>query len=249
MSDSLWPLSSNCPMFDFTALPTLQPTSSSKPNNDPTTIRKAYSKVVKTLALPAVPFEYLSGSSDMPVWCSWSFISCDPQTNAVVAFDTTGGSYDSWTHVTTIPSEFGSLNSLQRLSLNSLGLSSTIPASIFSSLKQLTYLNMASNQLTGTIPSSINVVFVPQKGALQLDLSSNYLTGTIPSAFTTLQYMSLGSNKVQWSTHWNCFLTSPVPSVRNALKTFPRTSQGHCLTPHSPGSSHYITSIILLSCF
>ena len=185
----------------------------------------------------------MTGNSGVPVWCSWSFISCDPRTNAVVALDTTG-SYSSWAHVTTIPSELGSLHSLQRLSLYSMGLSSTIPASIFTSLNQLTYLNLGNNKLTGTIPSIINVAFVPQKGALQLDLSYNHLTGTVPSAFTTLQYMYLGSSKVQWSTYWNCFLTSPVQSVSNSL-----SGQGRCSTPHSPGSDHYIPPIILLSCF
>ena len=185
---------------------------------------------------------YTTGSSGVPVWCSWLFISCDPQTNAVVTFDTTGSS-NSWAHVTTIPSEFGSLRSLQRLSLNSMGLSSTIPASIFTSLNQLTYLNLAQNSLTGVIPSSINVAFVPQKSVLQLDLSYNALTGPVPTAFTSLQYMYLGTNKMQWSTYYNCFLTSPIQSMRNVLKP----SQGNCLSPHSPGSYHDIMLSLLMS--
>ena len=172
----------------------------------------------------------------MPVWCSWQFISCDPQTHAVVAFDAgTSGSYDSTLiHSSTLPTAFGSLPNLQRLSLNGIRLVGTIPASIFSSLNQLTFLDMASNKLTGTIPSSINVAFVPQQGALQLDFSSNYLTGTIPTTFANLQYMYLGRNKVQWSAVNNCWLVG--------------VSTGHCQPP-TPGSNQDTTPFILLSCF
>ena len=194
--------------------------------------------------IDAFPAASMTNSSGVPVWCTWPFLSCDTRSKSVVAFDQGRNGNSWWIQSSTLPTAFGSLPNLQRLSLRSIGLVGTIPASIYSSLNQLTYLDMASNQLTGTIPSSINVAFVPQQGALQLDLSYNRLTGTVPSMFAKLQYMYLGNSKVQWSLSGNCFLTSPIPSIRNSIN-----SQGRCSTPHSPGSNHYITPVILLPCF
>ena len=191
----------------------------------------------------AFPAASMANSSGMPVWCTWPFLSCDTRSKSVVAFDQ-GSNNNKWNNwwqsASPIPTAFGSLPNLQRLSLNSVKLTGTIPASIFSSLNQLTYLDMANNQLTGTIPPSINVAFIPQRGANQLDLSGNYLTGTIPSTFAKLQYMYLGSSRAQLTLWGNCFLTSPVSSLRKILYG----SQGHCLTQPSPGSNYYITPVI-----
>ena len=188
----------------------------------------------------AFPVASMTNSSGVPVWCTWPFLTCDTRLKSVVAFDQ-GSKWTNWwssgKSASPIPTAFGSLPNLQRLSLNSVKLTGTIPASIFSSLHQLTYLNMASNQLMGTIPSSINVAFVPQQGAIQLDLSGNYLTGTVPSTFAKLQYMYLRNNKVQFSLSGNCFLTSPIPSIIDGLYS----RQGHCLTNTSPGSNYYIS--------
>ena len=189
----------------------------------------------------AFPVASMTNSSGVPVWCTWPFLSCDARSKSVVAFDGNGNNW--WMQSSTIPAAFGSLTNLQRFSLRSARLVGNIPALVFSSLNQLTFLDLFYNQLTGTIPSSINVAFVPQQGALQLDLSSNYLTGTIPSTFTKLQYMYLGSSKVQFSLTGNCFLTSPISSFRHSLY------QGHCVTPHSPGLNHYIMPVIMLSCY
>ena len=196
------------------------------------------------------PAASMTNSSGMPVWCTWPFLSCDAHSKSVVAFDR-GSNSNKWSNwwyygqsVSPIPTAFGSLPNLHRLVLYGAKLTGTIPASIFSSLNQLTYLDMASNQLTGTIPTSINVVFVPQQGAIQLDLSSNYLTGTVPSTFTKLQYMYLGYNKRQLSLSLNCFLTSPITSIRNLLNY-----QGNCLPHSSPGTNYFISSIILLPWF
>ena len=184
----------------------------------------------------AFPAASMTNSSGVPVWCTWPLLSCDARSKSVVAFYQ-GQFGIFYMKSSTIPTAFGALSNLQRLSLFDINLVGTIPASIFSSLNQLTYLNMGWNRLTGTIPSSINVAFVPLKGATQLDLTDNYLTGTVPSTFAKLQYMYLGNNKIQLSLYGNCFLTSPIPSIRSRL-----TSQGHCLTPHSPGSNYYHTN-------
>lgn len=181
----------------------------------------------------------------MPVWCTWPFLSCDPVSKAVVSFDSQyKGNYWWIQSGSTLPTEFGSLPNLQRLSLNSAGLIGTIPSSVFSSLNQLTFLNMPYNLLTGTIPSNINVAFVPKKGANQLDLTGNYLTGSIPSSIEKLQYKYFTNNVVQWSLSGNCFLTSPTPSVRSRIG-----GQGHCRTPQSPGSLSLHYSIEASCCF
>ena len=184
------------------------------------------------------PAASMTNSSGVPVWCTWPFLSCDAWSKSVVAFDQRSNGYYGWIQSSTIPTAFGSLSNLQRLSLNGVNLVGTIPASIFSSLNQLTYLDMANNQLMGTIPTSINVALVPQRGTTQLDLSGNYLTGTVPSTFAKLQYIYLRDNKIQLSLWGNCFLTSPIPSLRNRL-----TSQGHCLAQPNSGSNYYITPI------
>ena len=331
MSNSLWPLSTNCPMFDFTAMPTSQPTGkpsmqptkpsprpSMQPSSQPTSLPSHPSQSpsqipsqspsqapsqspsqepsqspsyepssqsplqptsiptpiasqipsqsptyeptseaplqssqapfmlplqptnVPTLIasqpskLPPPTSRRLS-SSDTPVWCTWSFITCDPRTHAVVAFD--AGSSDNnhdrtMIRSSTLPTAFGSLTNLQRLSLHGVGLVGTIPSSIFSSLNQLTFLDMGNNELVGTLPSSLNVAFVPLQGAKQLDLSSNYLTGTVPSSLTNLQYTYLGNNEVQWTAENNCWLVGG--------------GYGHC-PPPTPGSNQSTTSIILFS--
>ena len=196
--------------------------------------------------IDAFPAASITNSSGVPVWCTWPFLSCDAQSKSVVAFDqgSNGNKWNNWWQsASPIPTAFGSLPNLRRLSLSNAKLTGTIPASIFSSLNQLTYLNMASNQLTGTIPSSINVAFVPQQGAIQLDLSRNGLTGTIPATFVKLQYMYLRRNYIQLSLWGNCFLTSSITSLHDRLY-----GQGNCLA-QSPGSNAYITPILSLSYF
>ena len=191
----------------------------------------------------------LTNSSGMPIWCTWPFLTCDPQSKAVDSFDSQyKGNYWWIQGGSTLPTAFGSLPNLQRLSLNSAGLVGTIPSSVFSNLNQLTFLSMPYNYFTGTIPSTINVPFVPQKGTVnQLNLYGNYLTGNIPSSIAKLQYMYLGNLNRQWSLSGNCFLTSPNPMIYNALN-----SQGHCLTPQSSGSlslRHINCHIVLLLTF
>ena len=188
----------------------------------------------------AFPVTSLTNSSGIPIWCTWPFLTCNPRSKSVVSFDSQyKGNYWWIQGGTTLPTAFGSLPNLQRLSLNNAKLTGTLPASIFSSLSQLTYLNLAGNSLEGTIPSTINVAFVPLQGKAQIDLSGNYLTGEVPSTFMKLQYMYLNNFKTQWSLSYNCFLTSSVPSVRSSFG-----NQGYCVTPHSSG----LMSLRLINC-
>ncbi|XP_062079306.1 receptor-like protein EIX1 [Humulus lupulus] len=99
--------------------------------------------------------------------CDWSFITCDDQTNHVIALNLTN--YDH--HANPVGGELGSsLAELQYLSyLNLYGMSFTrIPKSI-GSLTELTYLGLGENPIHGIIP--------PQLGNLSklqvLDLSSS----------------------------------------------------------------------------
>ena len=83
-----------------------------------------------------------------PDWCSgyWSGIGCS--NNKVTSLGINAG---SWTNTAKIPTAIGALTNLQSLSLNSMGLTGSIPN--FMGLRRLTYLSLQSNMLTGVVPS------------------------------------------------------------------------------------------------
>ena len=80
-----------------------------------------------------------------------------------------------------IPTELGSLASLQRLNLFNNQLKGTIPSEL-GNLANLRQLWLDDNQLKGTIPSELGNLASLE----QLFLTGNHLTGTIPLSFTRL---------------------------------------------------------------
>merc|ERR1712046_490660 len=96
-----------------------------------------------------------------------------------------------------IPSEWGSLTNLKKLSMARCGLDGAIPASI-GDLSSLQTLVLADNALTGPIPESIGGLTNLQK----LELWQNKLTGpSLPETFklltplaSTLKVLCLGEN-------------------------------------------------------
>lgn len=103
---------------------------------------------------------------------------------------------DSWQGIV-CGSSFGSVElHVKNLSLNSMGLSGVLPASI-SNLSELSVLNLNNNSLTGVFPDS-----VPSLANLtELILSSNNLTGPIPrnllANLSQLRVLLLSENKLE----------------------------------------------------
>ncbi|KAM1272190.1 hypothetical protein ACFX2J_032912 [Malus domestica] len=100
---------------------------------------------------------------------------------------------------TEIPSSYGKLSRLAKISLRNCSLQGEIPD--FSRIPHLSYLDLSHNQLSGRIPSprlSENVTTI--------DLSDNHLNGSIPESFSelpALQKVSLDNN----------FLTGSIPTI------------------------------------
>ena len=137
----------------------------------------------------------------------------------------------------TIPSELGSLSSLQKLKLSYSGLTGTIPSEL-GSLGNLTHLWLDRNSLGGTIPSELgslsNLTFlklnvnsppelsgtIPSElGSLsnlqELWMSTNSLSGTIPSelgSLTSLRGLYLNDNS----------LSGTIPSELDDLTSLQR---------------------------
>ena len=137
----------------------------------------------------------------------------------VVVLDLSGNT-DNWPDVTphglegSIPSELGSLASLERLNLAYNLLTGSIPPEL-GRLVNLERLYLYSNSLTGPVP--------PELGKLtnlkRLYLRSNGLTGPIPlelGSLANLQRLELSSND----------LTGPIPSELGGLANLERLSLG-----------------------
>ncbi|CAN8311484.1 unnamed protein product [Cochlearia groenlandica] len=96
---------------------------------------------------------------------------------------------------TTIPSSYGNMSKLLKLSLRNCSLQGSIPD--LSSIPNLGYLDLSRNQLNGSIPTrklSDNITTI--------DLSNNSLSGTIPTNFSVLprlQKLSVANNALSGS--------------------------------------------------
>jgi Leucine-rich repeat (LRR) protein len=94
----------------------------------------------------------------------------------------------------TIPTEIGTLQTLESINLDNTGLSGKIPSSI-GYVSGLVYLSMQSNELSGQIPQEINSLIKLET----LLLSSNKFGGVLPimSSFTSLKNLVLGGNQIK----------------------------------------------------
>ncbi|WP_440121419.1 leucine-rich repeat domain-containing protein [Tenacibaculum sp. Ill] len=79
--------------------------------------------------------------------------------------------------VGTLPSELGSLKSLNLLNLSNNSISGAIPGGL-GSAKDLNYLYLQNNQLSGDIP--VELFTLTERHFVEINLSSNLLTGKLP---------------------------------------------------------------------
>ncbi|KAK4419825.1 putative LRR receptor-like serine/threonine-protein kinase [Sesamum alatum] len=99
----------------------------------------------------------------------------------------------------TIPSSYGNMSHLVKLSLRNCSLRGSIPD--WSNMSNIAYIDLSLNQLSGPIPTG-----ALSENITTVDLSYNNLNGTIPDSFSKLprlQKLSLANNQ----------LIGPVPSV------------------------------------
>lgn len=101
--------------------------------------------------------------------CKWIGITCSPE-GLVTQID-----LQSMELLGTVPSQFGSLKSLQSLVLSETNLSGSIPKEI-GDYSGLVLLDLSGNRLTGKIPVEISKL----KNLQTLILNSNMLQGIIP---------------------------------------------------------------------
>ncbi|XP_057789771.1 probable LRR receptor-like serine/threonine-protein kinase At1g06840 isoform X2 [Salvia miltiorrhiza] len=98
----------------------------------------------------------------------------------------------------TIPSSYGNMTSLLKLSLRNCSLHGDIPN--WSNMPNVAYIDLSLNQLNGSIPTG-----ALSRNITVIDLSNNTLNGIIPGSFSELpllQKLSLANN----------FLSGSVPS-------------------------------------
>lgn len=94
-----------------------------------------------------------------------------------------------------IPTSYGRLSVLAKLSLRNCGLQGAVPD--LSRIPNLSYLDLSQNQLTGHIPSS-----PLSPNMTTIDLSNNQLNGSIPDSLSNLpalQKLSLENNNLTGS--------------------------------------------------
>ncbi|KAK1272283.1 putative LRR receptor-like serine/threonine-protein kinase [Acorus gramineus] len=96
---------------------------------------------------------------------------------------------------TSIPTSYGNMTKLLKLSLRNCSLQGQIPD--LSRIPELGYIDLSWNQLTGTIPEN-----KLSNNITTIDLSNNNLTGLIPANFSDLpllQKLSLNNNSLNGS--------------------------------------------------
>ncbi|KAG8388797.1 hypothetical protein BUALT_Bualt02G0162500 [Buddleja alternifolia] len=92
----------------------------------------------------------------------------------------------------TIPSSYGNMSQLLKLSLRNCSLRGAIPD--WSNIPSVAYIDFSLNRLSGSIPTG-----ALSENITTIDLSNNNLTGTIPASFSRLpllQKLSLSNNSL-----------------------------------------------------
>ncbi|KAD2805368.1 hypothetical protein E3N88_38745 [Mikania micrantha] len=147
----------------------------------------------------------------VPVWCSWSGVTCDPDTYQINSLDISYRNISGvipvnisyLTHLTYLnisgnqftgpfPTAIFSLPFLQTLDINHNLFSSSFPPGI-SKIKYLTFFDAYSNSFVGPLPPE----FVRLRFLRHLNLGGSYFSGQIPKSyggFQRLKFLHLAGN-------------------------------------------------------
>ncbi|KAG2327222.1 hypothetical protein Bca52824_009950 [Brassica carinata] len=145
--------------------------------------------------------------------CSWRGVTCDVSSRHVTAL-----SLPSSKLAGTLPSNLGSLPSLQRLDLSNNSINGSFPVSLLNAT-ELRFLDLSRNHISGELPatfgasSNLNVLnlsenaFVGElpatlgwcRNLTVISLKNNYLSGEIPGGFKSTEYLDLSSNLIRGS--------------------------------------------------
>lgn len=116
----------------------------------------------------------------------------------------------------TIPSSYGNISTLLKLSLRNCSLRGTLPD--WSNSPNIAYIDLSLNQLTGPIPTGSL-----SKNITTIDLSSNNLTGTIPDSFSglpLLQKLSVANNALNGSIPSGIWQNRTLNSTERVILDF-----------------------------
>ncbi|KAL0390338.1 UNVERIFIED_CONTAM: putative LRR receptor-like serine/threonine-protein kinase [Sesamum calycinum] len=116
----------------------------------------------------------------------------------------------------TIPSSYGNMSKLLKLSLRNCSLQGPIPD--WSNMPSIAYIDLSLNQLNGTIP----------RGALSenittIDLTRNNLNGTLPASFSSLpllQKLSVANNSLSGSVPSTIWQNRTLNSTERLILDF-----------------------------
>ncbi|KAL0460379.1 UNVERIFIED_CONTAM: putative LRR receptor-like serine/threonine-protein kinase [Sesamum latifolium] len=116
----------------------------------------------------------------------------------------------------TIPSSYGNMSKLLKLSLRNCSLQGPVPD--WSNMPSIAYIDLSLNQLNGTIP----------RGALSenittIDLTRNNLNGTLPASFSSLpllQKLSVANNSLSGSVPSTIWQNRTLNSTERLILDF-----------------------------
>ncbi|KAK9063258.1 hypothetical protein SSX86_017128 [Deinandra increscens subsp. villosa] len=153
----------------------------------------------------------VSGNVTESVWCSWSGVTCDPETHQITSLDISNRNVSgvipaSIKYLTGLrhlnislnqftgpfPTAIFDLPFLQTLDVNHNIFSSSFPPGV-SKLKYLTFFNAYSNSFVGPLPTE----FVRLRFLEHLNLGGSYFDGEIPNSyggFQRLKFLYLAGN-------------------------------------------------------
>ncbi|KAL6576955.1 hypothetical protein OROMI_011231 [Orobanche minor] len=117
---------------------------------------------------------------------------------------------------TMIPSSYGNMSALLKLSLRNCSLRGPVPD--WRNNTNLAYIDLSLNQLNGTIPTG-----VLSKNITTIDLTSNILSGTIPASFSSLphlQKLSVANNSLSGSIPSTIWLNRTLNSTERLFLDF-----------------------------
>ncbi|CAA0397774.1 unnamed protein product [Arabidopsis thaliana] len=114
--------------------------------------------------------------------CSWRGISCNNDSKVLTL------SLPNSQLLGSIPSDLGSLLTLQSLDLSNNSFNGPLPVSFFNA-RELRFLDLSSNMISGEIPSAIGDLH----NLLTLNLSDNALAGKLPTNLASLRNLTVVS--------------------------------------------------------